>query len=112
MFAKMCRDQPRAQHVLHWLAQAEVHGERERSEELCQPESRVSFARFHGQSLSGLGGACHAGELSSKTRGRRCMKPRYVAFEINLAEQRSRVKAGGILELEIEPIINPVKSAR
>jgi len=40
------------------------------------------------------------------------MKPRYVAFEINLAEQRSRVKAGGILELEIEPIINPVKSAR
>ncbi|HKB33265.1 MAG TPA: DUF1326 domain-containing protein [Candidatus Dormibacteraeota bacterium] len=36
---------------------------------------------------------------------------RYVTFEINLAEQRSRVKAGDILELEMEPIKNPVTAA-
>jgi hypothetical protein len=34
-----------------------------------------------------------------------------VAFEINLAEQRSHVKAGDILELEMEPIRNPVTAA-
>jgi len=38
-------------------------------------------------------------------------EPRYVAFEINLAEQRSRVKAGDVLELEMEPIRNPVTAA-
>ena len=38
-------------------------------------------------------------------------EPRYVAFEINLAEQRSRVKAGDMLELEMEPIRNPVTGA-
>ncbi len=37
--------------------------------------------------------------------------PRYVAFEINLAQQRSRVKAGDVLELEMEPIKNPVTAA-
>jgi hypothetical protein len=51
VFAETSGDEPRAQDVLHWLAQAKVHRQRERGQKLCQPEARVSFARFHGQSL-------------------------------------------------------------
>ncbi|GAC1479634.1 MAG: DUF1326 domain-containing protein [Candidatus Dormibacteria bacterium] len=35
-------------------------------------------------------------------------EPRYVAFEVQLADQRSRAKAGGDMELEMQPITNPV----
>ena len=38
-------------------------------------------------------------------------EPQYVAFELELAEQRSRAKAGDLLELEMEPIKNPVTGA-
>ena len=35
-------------------------------------------------------------------------EPRYVEFEIDLAGQRSKAKAGDLFELEMEPIRNPV----
>jgi hypothetical protein len=38
-------------------------------------------------------------------------EPRYVVFEMHLAEQRSRAKAGDLFELEMEPITNPVTGA-
>ncbi|MEO6796678.1 MAG: DUF1326 domain-containing protein [Candidatus Dormibacter sp.] len=38
-------------------------------------------------------------------------EPRYVAFEVELADQRSRTKAGNALELQMEPIKNPVTGA-
>lgn len=38
-------------------------------------------------------------------------EPQYVAFDIDLAEQRSRAKAGELLELEMEPIKNAVTGA-
>ena len=38
-------------------------------------------------------------------------EPRYVAFDMDLAEQRSRAKAGDLFELEMEPIRNPVTGA-
>ena len=44
-------DEPRAQDVLHGLPQAQVHCQRERSQQLRQPETRVAFAHLHGQTL-------------------------------------------------------------
>lgn len=38
-------------------------------------------------------------------------EPHYVTFEVELAEQRSRAKAGDLLDLELEPIRNPVTGA-
>jgi hypothetical protein len=35
-------------------------------------------------------------------------EPRYVPFQVELADQRSRAKAGSAFELEMEPIKNPV----
>jgi hypothetical protein len=34
-----------------------------------------------------------------------------VAYELELAEHRSRVRAGDVLDLELEPIANPVTGA-
>ena len=38
-------------------------------------------------------------------------EPRYVPFQVDLADQRSRAKAGSAFELEMEPIKNPVSGA-
>jgi len=38
-------------------------------------------------------------------------EPRYVAFDVQLADQRSRAKAGDALELQMAPIKNPVTGA-
>jgi hypothetical protein len=38
-------------------------------------------------------------------------EPRYVRFSVELAEQRSRARAGEALELEMEPIKNTVTGA-
>jgi len=46
-----CCDGPRSEHVLHRLAQAEVRGQREGSDQLGEPEPGVAFARFHGHRL-------------------------------------------------------------
>jgi hypothetical protein len=37
--------------------------------------------------------------------------PRPVAYELELAEHRSRLRAGDVLDLELEPIANPVTGA-
>lgn len=37
--------------------------------------------------------------------------PRYVPFEVAVADQRSRARAGDAIELEMEPIKNPVSGA-
>ncbi len=51
VFAETSGDEPRAQDVLHGLPQAKVHGQRERSKQLRQPETRVAFGPLHVQSL-------------------------------------------------------------
>jgi hypothetical protein len=47
MVAKTSGDKPRPQDMLHWLAQAQVQGQRERGNEFRQPETRVALAHLH-----------------------------------------------------------------
>jgi len=46
MVAKPSGDEPRTQNMLHGLAQTQVHGQGERSDQLRQSETGIAFAHL------------------------------------------------------------------